>query len=170
MSEHPLQEIAWAGRPLTVRWLPPPFAPPPELVTQAYGICFTEHRKIVLVSTGGGYWNLPGGTLERGETPEQALGREVWEEACARVVRSQYIGCQLVEDPQAVDGPIAYYQTRFWARVEIYPFKPQFETVERKLVDPNELLATLAWGEAPNAKIILDCGITVENRNGGGCL
>jgi 8-oxo-dGTP pyrophosphatase MutT (NUDIX family) len=165
-----VQESAWDGRRLTARWMPPAFVPPRELTTQAYGVCFTEHRKIVLVTTGDGRWNLPGGSPEPGETLEAALEREVWEEARARVVRTQYIGCQQIEDPDAATGPKVYYQARFWARVEVYPFKALFETTDRKLVDPAEFLDSLFWGDHPIAKAVLDCGLTVENRRGSACI
>jgi 8-oxo-dGTP pyrophosphatase MutT (NUDIX family) len=165
-----VHEATWEGRQLTVQWMPASFVPPRELTTQAYGICFTEHRKIVLVLEPGGLWNLPGGTTETGESLEEALAREVWEEACARVVRSRYIGCQRVEDPHAPAGPRLYYQARFWARVEVYPFKPQFETTERRLVEPADFLQTLFWGSSPIAKLILDQGLAIEGGQGSGCI
>jgi len=165
-----VQEATWEGRRLTARWMPPAFVPPHELTTQVYGVCFTEHRKIVLVTTGDGRWNLPGGSPEAGETLEAALEREVWEEARARVVRAQYIGCQEIEDPDANAGPKLYYQARFWARVEVYPFKALFETTDRKLVDPSEFLDSLFWGDMPIAKMVLDCGLAVENQRGSACI
>ncbi len=155
---------------MTASWLPASFVPPRDLTTQASGICFTEHRKIVLVTGDGQRWDLPGGQPEQGESLEDALAREVWEQARARVVRSRYIGCQRIDDPGHPDGPRTYYQARFWARVEVYPFRAQFETVERRLIDTNDFLSTLFWAESPIAPIILERGIAVENRNGGACL
>jgi len=170
MSESSIvQESIWHGRRLTVHWMPRAFVPPRELTTQVHGVCFTEHRKIVLVTVGEGRWNLPGGRPEDGETLEAALQREVWEQARARVVRSQYIGCQQVEDLDAV-GPKLYYQARLWARVEVYPFKALFETSDRKLVEPGEFLDSLFWGDVTIARLVLDCGLAVENQRGSACL
>ncbi len=47
-----------------------------------------------------------------------------------------YIGCQRVEHLD--DDRPAYYQTRFWARVELEPFAPTHEMTARVLVRPSE--------------------------------
>lgn len=165
-----VQESIQDGRRLIVTWMPASFVPPRELTTQALGLCFTEHRKIVLVAGADRQWTLPGGHPQDGESPEEALARAVWEEACARVVRSQYLGCQRVDDPGHPDGPQTYYQSQFWARVELYPFKPRLETSARTLVEVDALLSTLFWGSSPMAKIVFEQGLAVENRNGSACI
>jgi hypothetical protein len=91
---------------------------------------------------------------------EQALVREVWEEACARVVDSLYIGCQHVEE---LDGEGAtYYQARFWARVELEGFTPEHEMSARRLVSPETFREVLFWGDEVTAGLILDHGVTIE--------
>jgi ADP-ribose pyrophosphatase YjhB (NUDIX family) len=152
---------AGEGDRYRIAWFDPPFRPPLEESTQALGICFTGDRRIVLVTWNGADWSLPGGSLERGETLEQALVREVREEACARVVSSRYIGCQRVEE---LDGDrLAYYQTRFWARVELDEFRPEHEMTARRLVAPEEFRATLFWGGEATAGLILERGLEIED-------
>lgn len=162
-----IQRTEWEGRPLLVTWLDPPFYPPRRLTTQAYGLCFIPNGQLVLVSAGDGYWNLPGGGPEGAETLEEALAREAWEEASARVLTCTYIGCQKVEDPGNPDGLPVYYQARFWARVELHPFEGRFETTERRLVEPDEFLTALSWGHSPIAPILLERALVCERAASG---
>ena len=90
------------------------------------------------------------------------------EEGCARVVESRYVGCQRVDDPDHPTGPRRYYQSRFWARVELLRWDPQHEIDERRLVRPEDFLHTLSWGSSPTAAIILEAGLTVEAERGKG--
>ena len=156
-----LPDGAGQGRRYRIAWFDPPFQPPLEDTTQALGICFTADHRIVLVTWNGEHWSLPGGSLEPGETLEQALTREVREEACARAVDSRYIGCQRVEELDS-DRP-AYYQTRFWARVELDEFRPEHEMTGRRLVAPEEFRATLFWGAEVTAGLILERGLAIES-------
>jgi ADP-ribose pyrophosphatase YjhB (NUDIX family) len=155
------ETIVVEGARFRVSWFDPPFHPPLAETTQALGICFTARSQIVLVTWNGTDWTLPGGTVEPGETLEQTLAREVLEEACARVLACEYLGCQRVEE---LDGDRApYYQTRFWARVELQPFKAEHEMTARTLVLPADVLTRLSWGREATATLILERALAVED-------
>jgi ADP-ribose pyrophosphatase YjhB (NUDIX family) len=148
------------GWPYRARWFDPPFRPPLEQTTQALGACFTVDGAIVLVTENGSDWTLPGGAVERGETLEQTLARKVREEACARVLDCSYLGCQLVDELEF--EAVSYYQTRFWARVELEPWVAEHEMVARRTVDPAEFLDVLSWGRATTAAMILDRALKLD--------
>jgi hypothetical protein len=67
-----------------------------------------------------------------------------------------------VDDLHHPDGPQSYYQARLWARVELDRWDPRHETFERRLVEPGEFLAALAWGNALTAAVILEEGLRVD--------
>lgn len=146
-------------------WLAAPFLPPRELTIQSSGLCFTDAGRITLVSDGKG-WVCPGGFPEPGETLEEALVREIAEEACASVVEYQYIGSiRTYERTPDLKGNLSmFYQARYWARVVNGPFEPRHEMTSRTEVSPAEFVILLRWGAKRTAQIMLDHALAAENR------
>jgi len=153
-----------APRPGRFTLMAPGWMPPVELVTQALGLCFTAEGVVVMVTIDGRQWNFPGGTVEDGESVEQALVREVAEEACARVLRCRYLASQHVADPRNPAGLLSYYQSRWWARVELDPWQPG-EKVGRRLAAPDQVLDTLSWRHKEIAARLLDLALDADHRD-----
>ena len=59
------------------------------------------------------FWEFPGGKMEPGESPEQALKREIWEELETRIVIERFVRTIEWDYPQ-------FHLTMhcFWCRVE----------------------------------------------------
>jgi 8-oxo-dGTP pyrophosphatase MutT (NUDIX family) len=150
-------------------WLPAPFLPPRDLTIQSSGLCFTSDGKITLVSDGKG-WVCPGGYPETDETLEEALIREIAEEACAQVIDCEYIGSiRTYELPPVPEGsPPLFYQARYWVRVQNDVFDPQHEMTERLEIPPMQFVDILRWNAKQTAQIMLDDALRVEERKSTG--
>lgn len=96
-----------------------------EPITQAYGVCLNEKNEVLLQKHPTRPWNIPGGKPEPGETYEQALIREVYEETNVRVDQPRLFGYQEVW----VEGKIKCYQLRYIARVT---------AIDERQPDPDE--------------------------------
>ncbi|HDX9509782.1 TPA: NUDIX domain-containing protein [Bacillus cereus] len=55
------------------------------LIPSVAAVIKNEQGKILFQYPGGEYWSLPAGAIEPGETPEEAVVREVWEETGLKV-------------------------------------------------------------------------------------
>ncbi len=160
LAPQPVDEV---DRPAAFTLMALGWYPPEHASTQSYGFCFTPDGLVVLVQADDGFWNLPGGQLQAGETARDALVREVAEEACARVIDCRYLACQHVWDPQAPHGPTSHYQTRWWARVELDPWEPHHEMVQRLPVPPDRVLTTLSWRSKAIAARLLDAAVLQDH-------
>jgi len=158
------QPVTDVDRPAWFTLMAPGWMPPAAQVTQALGICLTDDGQVVLVTWDDRRWTFPGGTVEPGETLEETLIREVAEEACATVTASQYLACQHIADPYNTYGSTSYYQTRWWARVTLDPWEPHHEMTGRRLVPPEQVLATLCWTEKSIAARLLELAIAADTR------
>ena len=114
--------------------------PPQELCRTAFGFVFDD-RKVLLTRLRDRDWDIPGGHIDAGETPEVAAVREVWEETFARVEVIEPLGFQELEvfgrERERRRNPVSY-QVFFWARlVELCPFQSTDETIERGWFEPD---------------------------------
>ncbi len=114
-------------------------------VTQAYGVCFFEDKIIIVYSSKGNHWVLPGGTIEEGENFEECLKREVKEESNMEIVHFVPIGYQEVH----FSGNI-FNQLRYLCIVKPYGdfiSDPDGSITEIKLIDPKNYKQYFDWGE-----------------------
>ena len=108
-----------------------------------HGFCFYKDKLVLVYSIKKGYWTPPGGSVESGETVEQAVIRETKEESNMKVLKHHILGYQDIYEPDKINT-----QTRSVCIVEPYgPFvsDPDGDIDYIKLIDPQDLKKYLDW-------------------------
>ena len=120
-----------------------------ERVRQVYGVLFNEDGKILIINTVGN-WQLPGGKPEKGESWEEALVREVLEEADVEIENILPLGYQKVNQIKENKDQPSFHQLRFAAKIKKIndsTSDPATGIVpERKFINPEEFLEYCPWG------------------------
>jgi len=125
---------------------------PYESVKQAYGICFYENKLVIGFGGLKKGWGLIGGSVEKGESFEETLRREIKEESNMNIVSFLPVGYQKVTDTQ---NKKVFYQLRYVCKVVPYGeflidggdgFSDKAIT-EIKLINPKDYKKYFDWGE-----------------------
>lgn len=114
--------------------------------TQTYGVCFYQNEIIIGHNGSKNTWGLIGGTIEKGETLEQTLRREIKEESNMEIISYLPIGYQKVTN--SMDDTFIY-QLRYICTVRPFgPFvaDPDNGITEIKLINPKEYKHYFDWG------------------------
>lgn len=125
--------------------------PPQELTTAAFALVFDGDRLLMTNLRRRG-WDVPGGHVEPGESPEDTMRREVYEETAAKLGLARPIGYQWIRVlvPRPKGFPFPYpdsYQAFFVARVVSLDEFVQTEEVAGRGLFPPEEARRLAWVE-----------------------
>ena len=113
-------------------------------VSGVHAYCFYENKLVVVYSPKYESWTPAGGSVEAGETLEEAVIREVHEETNMKVLKQVLIGYQDIFETHRI-----ITQTRSVCIVEPYGdflSDPDGDITEIKLIDPVEYKKYFDWG------------------------
>lgn len=101
-----------------------------------------SHGRIFATQRGYGefkdYWEFPGGKIEPGETPEEALTREIWEELAMRIVIEQLAETVEWDYPQ-------FHLTMHCYFCHIESGIPELKEHEAAKWLPTDMLESVSW-------------------------
>ncbi|GGA28298.1 NUDIX domain-containing protein [Psychrobacillus lasiicapitis] len=136
--------VDWGGHKISLQWHPHKSIGPGDIVTSVHSYCFSQ-EKVLLVEVKKRGFNIPGGHIEFGETPEEAMYREAYEEGYVKG-KIKYVGAVEVnhqDNPHFIqDGPYPLIGYQLFYRMDIeecLPFLRENETKSRIWVEPEEL-------------------------------
>ena len=116
-----------------------------KILQSVHAFCFYGDKLVIVYSEDKGYWAPPGGGIEKGETYEDTIAREVAEETNMKVLKQQLIGYQDIQEPNRI-----VRQTRSMCIVEPmgdFIADPDGEVTEIKFINPKDYRQYFDWGE-----------------------
>jgi 8-oxo-dGTP diphosphatase len=137
------QNISWLPQPNEGRIVLSSQLPPGEKIATALVLAF-EGDRLLQTNLAARGWDIVGGHIEPGETPEEAARREAYEEAGARLRELHVLGYQHLRllGPRPASYRYSYpdsYQVFYWAQIEtLDEFIPTEEARERALFTPDD--------------------------------
>ena len=145
MEGRVLQEFDFEhdGRQISSRFIESTWLPPRALTTAALAFVFGG-ESLLLARITGRAWDLPGGHLEPGESAEEAMRREVLEEAGALVGKARLFAHQHIHSDDPVPEGFRYphpdaYMVFYLGEIDrLEPFVATDESTERRLWSPAE--------------------------------
>lgn len=143
------EEVEIAGRRLRVTTVLTDTEPPADAVTAAHCFAFDGDR-VVLALHVDRDWTIPGGHVEVGESPLEAMRREAREEAGIEVDSPRFIASQRIEAADGEDPNPRYpnpgYQVFYVARVARYgEITHTDECSETRSFSPDEARRAPGW-------------------------
>lgn len=128
-------------------------------IKQIYAVCLLKDKMVIVYHGKNKTWSLVGGSIEKNETLDDCLKREVKEESNMKVINFKPVGYQEVTTRDKT-----IYQLRYVCRVEPYGEfigDPDGKITEIKIINPKDYKQYFDWGEVGDQ--IVERALEIKN-------
>jgi 8-oxo-dGTP diphosphatase len=139
------KDIEWLPKPNQISTVISDNMPERHLITCSFVLAFSEDE-IVLTDLHARGWDIPGGHIESGESAEEAVERELYEETGARILPPELLGYVKIEmsgeKPENYKYPFPKnYMAFFWSKIiQLDDIQANDEIRGRGLLTPEQVL------------------------------
>ncbi len=151
------EKTEWKGKPFITELYECDDIKGLKPTTQVSAVCFLDLNTIVFSKKFDGSLTIPGGGVDEGETLEEAVAREMIEEAQLELIELKFIGYEYiinVEEPKKN----AYF-IRSVAKVKLIDrpiVDPCGKSINRVIIDTLKASEALNWGE--RGRLLIELG------------
>ena len=131
------------GQDWVASWHPSVLPAPSGKPHGSAAVCLTTAGDVVLVSSDGKSWELPGGRPEGDEDWRATLEREVIEEACACVEEASLLGFSKGVCRRGPEKGLVLVRSLWRVVVSLRQWEPRHEISHRRLVPSDTALAQI---------------------------
>ncbi|MEZ4194846.1 MAG: NUDIX hydrolase [Candidatus Paceibacterota bacterium] len=102
--------------------------------------------KFLVCKESSGYWEIPGGGLDWGETHKEGLSREIEEEMGLKVKSLAENPCYFLTGEQSQNPGVRFANIVYECELEHLDFKPSDECMEITFVDAEDIKSMKVFG------------------------
>lgn len=128
-------------------------------IKKVYGVVFVDGKLVLIYNSKRDIWGFPGGTIEPGEGVENALSREMEEEANISISKKAFLGYGWIDDDNQNLQAFFYVDG---LKLGDFISDPDESVTKNEHIEPSDYTKYLQWGDV--GKYLIETSLDFNNQ------